>query len=602
MPEALLASSPTVSAPAQTVALSLHAARALLRALGSPPLEVHALTSQPTANSASALSSAAPLARAVLTTRQLFLPDALLGTRATTRCARRAAVAHALAHRLFSPAAQSSAGLKPMSMAVMSVLEDARVEALLGEHWPGIGTWFVEALRAQVQPHRLDVPSLFGRLALALADASYVDDNYWVNKGRTLYQEAIDTHGLHDAAAVRRVASILANDLGQMRVPFDPQRYTVPWAYRDDNSYLWHHARDESHALLEPSDEPPPEDSSAELMPSPPEGEAEDPSSSPPSANDPQSPAAPKLYTYPEWNYRNEVLRPHWCTVLEWSKETGDPFNDLWGDAQASARAAKSTPAQLPPVLRLPLPKRASHLQRLRRQSDGDELDWDAALDAALAQRMGRDPDERLYQRNAPRHHELSLVLLIDVSQSTAAPSSSGGASATPSDLLAEEIAQALMLAQSARAAGHRVAVHGFCSDTRERVHYQRLLDFDTPLTAEAIARVWAVQPRYSTRLGAALRHASAHLSRERSAKRALLVLTDGEPSDIDVHDARYLVEDARHAAQAASRRGQNVFCLTLDAAGAETARRIFGPHHQKVVTSSRQLAQQLRTLYARLA
>ncbi len=98
-----------------------------------------------------------------------------------------------------------------------------------------------------------------------------------------------------------------------------------------------------------------------------------------------------------------------------------------------------------------------------------------------------------------------------------------------------------------------------------------------------------------------ALRHASAHLSRERTARRVLLVLTDGEPSDIDVHDARYLVEDARHAAMNVTRQGHVVYCLTLDVMGVETARRIFGPHHQRVVPTSAQLAQQLRTLYARV-
>ena len=61
---------------------------------------------------------------------------------------------------------------------------------------------------------------------------------------------------------------------------------------------------------------------------------------------------------------------------------------------------------------------------------------------------------------------------------------------------------------------------------------------------------------RHSTRMGAALRHATAHLAHEASDLKAILLLTDGAPSDIDVHEPRYLVEDARHAVLAARAAG----------------------------------------------
>jgi len=51
---------------------------------------------------------------------------------------------------------------------------------------------------------------------LALMDADYQDDNYWVNKARSLFEEQADD--LSNYAAFRGVGSILANDLGQMRV------------------------------------------------------------------------------------------------------------------------------------------------------------------------------------------------------------------------------------------------------------------------------------------------------------------------------------------------------------------------------------------------
>jgi hypothetical protein len=53
------------------------------------------------------------------------------------------------------------------------------------------------------------------------------------------------------------------------------------------------------------------------------------------------------------------------------------------------------------------------------------------------------------------------------------------------------------------------------------------------------------IEAGYSTRIGAAMRHAAEDLKRQQTHRRLLLVVTYGEPSDIDVTDRKYLVEDA---------------------------------------------------------
>ncbi len=133
-----------------------------------------------------------------------------------------------------------------MGLAVVGSIEDARVEHLLMRRLPGVRRWFLAGLRACVQPHGLEFAALLSRLDLALLDEGYADGNHWVNKARTLFAAARQQHGLEDYEAFRRLASILANDLGQMRVRFNPRQHAVPAPYRDDNSYLWNHgaARD----------------------------------------------------------------------------------------------------------------------------------------------------------------------------------------------------------------------------------------------------------------------------------------------------------------------------------------------------------------------
>ena len=85
------------------------------------------------------------------------------------------------------------------------------------------------------------------------------------------------------------------------------------------------------------------------------------------------------------------------------------------------------------------------------------------------------------------------------------------------------------------------------------------------------------LQSRLSTRLGAALRHATQLLLHTGSALRRVLLLTDGQPHDVDVHDPRYLVEDARHAVREATRLGVQVQCLCLDPAAVPSLGKVFG-------------------------
>lgn len=202
------------------------------------------LTLQTLAGASPSLS-AAP--RAVLSTTHLLLPAAVMQDATLAR----AAIAHAAAHLLYSSPAQVAGTLKPLGLAVASMIEDARVEALLMQRLPGVRRWFLQAQPAH-DPHGLDVPSLLARLGRALLDGHYADGNHWVHKGRTLFAATRHDHGLADHAAFRRLASILANDLGQMRVRLDPQQCVVPAAYRDDHSYLWQHgatADDTTEAL-----------------------------------------------------------------------------------------------------------------------------------------------------------------------------------------------------------------------------------------------------------------------------------------------------------------------------------------------------------------
>lgn len=141
----------------------------------------------------------------------------------------------------------------------------------------------------------------------------------------------------------------------------------------------------------------------------------------------------------------------------------------------------------------------------------------------------------------------------------------------------------ATVVAQALDQRRDRVAIHGFASNGRHEVHYRRIKDFDEPFGDAQQAALESLEGDLSTRMGAAIRHAAVALDGEQADQKVILVLTDGEPSDIDVVEDDYLVEDARHAVATAAGRGIRNFCLTLDRRADAYVRRIFGARNYMI-------------------
>ena len=64
------------------------------------------------------------------------------------------------------------------------------------------------------------------------------------------------------------------------------------------------------------------------------------------------------------------------------------------------------------------------------------------------------------------------------------------------------------------------------------------------------------MQGGLSTRMGAALRHAASFLFKQPEQKKLILLVTDGEPADIDVRDPQYLRHDTKKAVEELATRG----------------------------------------------
>jgi nitric oxide reductase activation protein len=80
-----------------------------------------------------------------------------------------------------------------------------------------------------------------------------------------------------------------------------------------------------------------------------------------------------------------------------------------------------------------------------------------------------------------------------------------------------------------------------------------------------------------------------------------VIVLTDGEPSDIDVADPLDLAEDTRRAGIGLRARGIDGFGVVLDRTGMGSAARIFGRGNTMLVHRLEDLPGRLSELYFRL-
>jgi hypothetical protein len=264
----------------------------------------------------------------------------------------------------------------------------------------------------------------------------------------------------------------------------------------------------------------------------------------------------PGRTTYPEWDVHQSRYRPEWCNVV-----SVDP-----------------TPAEvdftMPDVLsvRRPLSHLGIALERRHRQLQGIDIDLDAAIEAHVQALAGSVPDEAVYLDMVRSRRDLGVLVLLDVSGSSAEPATIGGT------VFEHQRKAALALTVGLHDLGDRVALYAFRSQGRASVQVERLKRFDDTLDTSVLRRLAGCKPGAYTRLGTAIRHATSLLAQESGVSRRLLVvLSDGFAYDHG-YEGAYGEADARRALSEARRLGTGCVCLSIGAStDAATLRRVFG-------------------------
>jgi nitric oxide reductase NorD protein len=524
----------------------------------------------------------------------------------------RAQAAHLAAHICYTRSAISAEQLSQAQMFFIALVEDARVEYCAAQDFPGLKRLWQRLLEIEhTGAVEHETVKMLEHFALMLHDPAVKSGDEALN-GLTEQFHANIAHNRMDNGFVWHLGMELYNLFAARReVPSLRILQSMRTPYRDDNRFVWEFEEfsfDEhgteyipasqrqvrrTVSAVEMANEVDCElagDDAQEIWTCPTEFfPYEDAGEATASYNDMwgKEPVSDPFH-YEEWDYQVQLFRPDWATVYERRPSRGDP-----DEVERILTRHRPIAHRIKQIIDLLTP---AGVQRVRNMEDGDEIDLNAAVDAMIAIRMGEQPNPRITMRNVIKNRDLAVTVLLDLSEST--NETVEGSDKTVLELTREA---ATLVATAISGIGDPFAIHGFASDGRHDVQYYRFKDFRQRFDDDAKARLAGMKGGLSTRMGAAMRHAAQLLLKQPERRKLLLLVTDGEPADIDERDPQHLRMDTRKAVEELAGKGIMTYCLTLDANADAYVKRIFGANNYTIVDHVDRLPEKLPTLFASL-
>lgn len=283
---------------------------------------------------------------------------------------------------------------------------------------------------------------------------------------------------------------------------------------------------------------------------------------------------------YPEWNYRDRAYMQAYCRVVCGEAAGAEQDPERSKEVNALVRKVRKQFEILRP-----------RNEVLRSQLDGNELDLDAVVRMRADLAAGGDGSDRIHLASRPQGHDLAVTILVDVSLST-------DAWFDDHRVLDVEKQALWVLANGLAACGTSHSILTFTSRRRSWVRIETVKAFEEKMSQAVERRIAALKPGYYTRIGAAIRHASAKLAEQPNKTKLLLVLTDGKPNDIDHYEGRFALEDSRKAVAEARRAGQAVFAVTVDKDARSYLPMMFGRSGFAIVGDIARLPKALPAIY----
>ena len=284
---------------------------------------------------------------------------------------------------------------------------------------------------------------------------------------------------------------------------------------------------------------------------------------------------------YPEWDHGRQHYRKNWCVMRE--KTVTPAYDDFYRDTLGKH-------AGVIRHLRRKFEALRDENRLEKRQTQGDEIDLDALIEALADSRDGSEMSDRLFMHTHRAERNIAVAFLVDMSGST-----KGWINEAEREAL-------ILLCEALELLGDRYAIYGFSGTTRKRCELFRIKTFDEHYNDEVKARISGIRPQEYTRMGFALRHMTKLLNQVEAKTRVLVTLSDGRPDDyFDVYRGVYGIEDTRMALLEASRTGIHPFCITLDRDARDYLPHMYGAARYVILDDVRQLPVKVTDIYRRI-
>jgi hypothetical protein len=301
-------------------------------------------------------------------------------------------------------------------------------------------------------------------------------------------------------------------------------------------------------------------------------------------------------YNYDEWDRELTDHRLGWCRVVEKRVKHGDR-----SFVEQTRERHKGVISSIRHQFQLMKPE---NLTRVANEVDGEEFDLNAVIDYVIDRRADGQQSERIYTKRLRRRRDVAVSFLLDQSSSTARTIGRHPLQpyTRPGRRIIEIEKEGLVLMSEAlEAVGDVYSINGFTSEGRRNVKFYVVKDFNEKYNDEVKQRIGGINYQNNTRLGAAIRHATARLAKQDARTRLLIVLSDGRPYDHDYGDARYAREDTREALRQAKNEGITPFCITIDRESEAELKDLYGEIGYTIIDDVLSLPERLPGIYRRL-
>ncbi|MDY6791498.1 MAG: VWA domain-containing protein [Thermodesulfobacteriota bacterium] len=294
-----------------------------------------------------------------------------------------------------------------------------------------------------------------------------------------------------------------------------------------------------------------------------------------------------KTFWYKEWDCNiQDYLNDHVRVVEKLLNGYQDNFyNDVLEQYRCLVQKIKYAFEHLRP----------EGLKILRQWVEGDEFDYRALLDFVMDKKARIMPSDRLYIKRIKQQRDVAVLLLVDLSRSTANTVYRSKASVL--DIEKEAI---VLFCEALEVVGDAFAIAGFSGTGRLGVDYFNIKEFDEDMGTSVRQRISAMAPQRSTRMGAAIRHAAGKFDRVSSKVRLMIILSDGFPNDVD-YKQEYAIKDTRKAISEVHSKNIYVHSITVNLAQYSKLDDLYGDVKHNIISDIRELPDKLLRIYSGL-